>query len=361
MGYTPSFSEQSKQLTEARQHSWLGTGSRPIQEQALRNFQKAKTDWILGRKGRPRFKNKKSSGGFCVPVPRVKKLNKNWATLCIPYAGRVRFKLSKPCLKVGGMAHIHLDSSGRWHVSLCETQLAVGSKTTNQSVGLDFGIKNAITDSNGNLYNIPQLAEAQKCRIKRLQRRMAQQAKGSRRREKTRLQIAKILAYKTDMKNDRIEKITTSLVKDFDLIAIENFKIRNLVKTAKGTVDTPGRNTKAKSALNQAILDQGWGLIRKRLMEKSAANGGMVVKVNSQYTSQMCNRCKFISKENRKNQATFICKQCGNKTNADINAARNILAAGQAVTGRGGYPAVMGSDEPSTQPTYSVGNLVSNS
>ncbi|MGO4744896.1 RNA-guided endonuclease InsQ/TnpB family protein [Serratia quinivorans] len=114
-------------------------------------------------------------------------------------------------------------------------------------------------------------------------------------------------------------------------LAIEDLKVSNMSKSAKGTTEQPGRNTRAKSGLNRSILDQGWYEMRRQLEYKQLWQGGQVLAVPPAYTSQRCACCSHIGKENRLSQSKFACQACGYTANADINGARNILAAGHAV------------------------------
>jgi putative transposase len=98
-------------------------------------------------------------------------------------------------------------------------------------------------------------------------------------------------------------------------------------KSAKGTVEVPGRNVKAKSGLNRSILDQGWSMFATMLGYKLAERGGQLVEVAAAYTSQTCAECGSIDRANRQDQATFVCVSCGHADNADTNAARNIHQA----------------------------------
>ena len=102
-------------------------------------------------------------------------------------------------------------------------------------------------------------------------------------------------------------------------------------RSASGSMEKKGRHVKAKSGLNKSILDQGWGMMVDMLEYKQQWRGGLLIKVNPQYTSQTCFECKHIAKENRQTQAKFECVQCSHKANADVNAAKNILSAGHAV------------------------------
>lgn len=102
-------------------------------------------------------------------------------------------------------------------------------------------------------------------------------------------------------------------------------------KSAKGSMDEPGKNVAAKSGLNKSILDQGWGEFRRQLEYKQDWRGGIFMRVNPKYTSQMCVNCGNIGKNNCVLQSEFCCTACGHHENADIHAAKNVLAAGHAV------------------------------
>jgi transposase len=130
------------------------------------------------------------------------------------------------------------------------------------------------------------------------------------------------------------------LVRDYDFIAIEDLKVKNMVRSARGTIKTPGVNVRQKAGLNRAIHAQGWSTLRTRLEQKAGAATSPVdlVVVPAHNTSRRCEKCGSVAKENRESQAVFHCRACGHHAHADVNAAKNILAAGLAVSGRGGTP-----------------------
>src|SRR5450759_3722090 len=142
---------------------------------------------------------------------------------------------------------------------------------------------------------------------------------------------------RADARKDWVEKLSTDLARRFDLIRVEDLRVRNMTRSAKGTVDAPGTNGRPKAGLNRAILDQGWGVLVTRLEQKAP---GRVEQVNAAYTSQRCHACGYTAAEPRERQARFGCRSCGNSAHADLSAARNI-AAGHAGTAPGG-PAVAG-------------------
>jgi putative transposase len=135
-----------------------------------------------------------------------------------------------------------------------------------------------------------------------------------------------------DRRKDWCEQTSTDLARRFDVIRVEDLKIGNMTRSARGTPEEPGRNVRQKAGLNRGILGSGWGLLVRRLEDKAA---GRVEKISPAYTSQRCSACGHIAAGSRQSQALFRCVACGFACNADVNAARNI-AAGHAVTARGG-------------------------
>jgi transposase len=135
-------------------------------------------------------------------------------------------------------------------------------------------------------------------------------------------------ARETDGRKDWCEKVSTDLALRFDVIRVEDLQITNMTRSAKGTVEQPGRNVRRKAGLNRRIAESGWG----RLEQKAP---GRVERVKPHFTSQRCSACGLVDAKSRESQARFRCIACGYTLNADVNAARNI-AAGHAVTARGG-------------------------
>jgi putative transposase len=119
------------------------------------------------------------------------------------------------------------------------------------------------------------------------------------------------------------------------IVQQQDLKIANMTRSARGSIEQPGRNVAQKAGLNREILRSGWGLLVRRLEDKAP---GRVQKVSPAFTSQRCSACGHIAAGSRESQALFRCVACGYTLNADVNAARNI-AAGHAVTARGGVRA----------------------
>lgn len=177
----------------------------------------------------------------------------------------------------------------------------------------------------------PCMSSRERASLRKAERRKARASKGSPEEQTERARIARLRARESDRRKDWCEKVSTSLAQRFDLIRFEDLRIRNMTRSAKGTIETPGRNVAAKSGLNRAILAQGWGLLVRRTQDKAP---GRVEMIRAAYTSLRCSACGWIDKNSRDSQAGFCCVACGFTGNADINASINI-AAGHA----GGTPA----------------------
>ncbi len=335
-------SSQCRELARARQaFSWLEEGSSSVQQQALRDLDQAFQNWWNGTHSKPTWRKAGQNEGFCIRDLSVIRISRRWGEVQVPKCGSVRFRITRNWqgIEACSSARVTLDRSRRWHVSFTAIQPAISREPTGSVIGLDMGVASTATTSDGEFLSLPKLlspGEAQ--RKRRLQRKLARQKRGSKRRARTKLSIARLSAKETDRRKDWIEKTTTNLVRDYDLIAIEDLKVKNMVRSASGTKESPGKNVAQKRGLNREIQSQSWSLYRKRLEQKADASGVVVVLVNPKYTSQTCSECGYRSDKNRESQAVFVCKACGLEEHADANAAKNILAAGLAVTARRGTP-----------------------
>ena len=161
-----------------------------------------------------------------------------------------------------------------------------------------------------------------------MQRKLAGMVKYSQNWQKQQHRIAQLDIRIANGRHDFLHKLSTETSKNHAVIVIEDLQVNNMSRSARGTVEEPGRNVAAKSGLNKAILDQGWGTFRRMLEYKQGWRGGAVIAVNPRFTSQTCPECGHVSKANRPQQALFSCEQCGYSYHADVVAARNILAVG---------------------------------
>jgi len=129
-------------------------------------------------------------------------------------------------------------------------------------------------------------------------------------------------------RKDFLHKASTQIACAHARVIIEDLGVKGMSASARGTATEPGKRVRQKAGLNRSILDQGWAEFRRQLEYKLSWNGGMLVAVPAQYTSQTCPECGHVSKDNRQTQAVFACVACGHTGNADWVAAVNILSRG---------------------------------
>jgi len=330
----PSNVEQARMLTEARaEYPWLAAGAQNVQQQALRDFSQAMRNFYAGTHAYPRRRKRYRNEGFRITGFTihldVRRLNRRWGQVRVPKIGWVRFRWTRPVPECRSY-RVTLDRAGRWHVAFAVIPEPIPAPGTGEAVGIDRGVVITAALSTGEKLHCPGMSGRERARLRKAERRKARAPKGSPEQDAERTRVARLRAQEADRRKDWCEKISTGLARRFDLIRFEDLRINNMTGSAKGTVSNPGSNVKAKSALNRAILAQGWGLLVRRTQDKAP---GWVEKVRAAYTSLRCSACGWIDKNSRDSQAGFCCVACGFTCNADINASINI-AAGHA----GGTP-----------------------
>ncbi|EBV4059292.1 transposase, partial [Salmonella enterica subsp. enterica serovar Typhimurium] len=227
--------------------------------------------------------------------------------------------------------------AGQWYISFqVEVETAEPNHTSTTIVGLDAGVTKLATLSDGTVYQPVNSFKASQRKLATLQRQLSRKVKFSSNWQKQKRKVQRLHSHIANIRRDYLHKVTSEISKNHAMIVIEDLKVSNMSKSAKGTAEQHGRNVKAKSGLNRSILDQGWYEMRRQLEYKQLWRGGQVLAVPPAYTSQRCACCGHTAKENRLSQSKFVCQACGYTANADVNGARNILAAGHAVLACGG-------------------------
>ena len=336
----PGYLEQCQQLTQARaEHEWLRQGSQTVQQQALRDFARAMSAFFdpANPAGRPSWRKAGRDEGFRI-VGRgrqweVRRLSRKVGQVWVPKAGWVRFRWSRAVPPGVKSYRVTMDRAGRWHVAFAAIPDPVPAPGNGEVVGIDRGVAVSAALSTGETLHAPGLTVQERQRLRRLEREVARSKRGSNRRAQVRHAIARLRARETDRRKDWAEKTSTGLARRFDLIWVEDLNVKGMTRSARGTVQAPGRNVRPKAGLNRAILASGWGLLVRRLGDKAP---GRVEKIRPAFTSQRCSACGHVDAKSRESQARFACTVCGFACNADVNAAQNI-AAGHAVTARGGF------------------------
>jgi len=336
----PGYLEQCRQLTQARAgNPWLAAGSQTVQQQALRDFAQAMTAFFdpANPARRPSWRKAGRDEGFRITGRRgrqwdVRRVSRRVGQVWVPKARWVRFRWSRAVPAGVKSYRVRMDRAGRWHVAFAAIPDPIAAPGNGQAVGIDRGVAVSAALSTGELLHAPGLTAGERKRMVRLERKLARARRGSNRRGRVRHAIARLRARETDRRKDWAEKVSTDLVRRFDVIRVEDLKIGNMTRSAKGTPGDPGRNVRQKAGLNRGIPRSGWGLLVRRLEQKAP---GRVKKIKPAYTSQRCSACGQVDGTSRESQAVFRCTACGYACHADVNAAKNI-AAGHAVTARGG-------------------------
>jgi len=333
----PGYCAQAAQLTEARaQFVWLADGSQMVQQQALRDFARAMTNFFAGTHSKPTWRKEGRHEGFrvvSVKLGHIRRLSRKAGQVWIPKAGWVRFRWSR-AVPAAKSYRVTRDRAGRWHIAFAAIPEPIPGPGTGEVVGVDRGVTVSAALSTGDLLHCPGLSPAEQARLRLLQRKLARGHKGSHRRQRVKAAIARLKAREADRRKDWVEKTSTRLARRFDIIRIEDLRIASMTHSAKGTLERPGHGVRQKAGLNRGILASGWGLLARRVKEKAP---GRVEEIPPAFTSQRCSECGHVAADSRESQALFRCTACQYTGNADVNAARNI-AAGHAVTARGRSP-----------------------
>ena len=328
-----------KLLTDWRNGSetaWLADAPVHPLQQTLKDLERAYTNFFAKRAAFPRFKKKGRSDSFRYPDPKQIKLDQANARLFLPKLGWLRYRKSREIL--GAVKNVTVSPScGKWFVSMqTEREVPEPVHPASAIVGVDMGIANFAALSTGGIIAPVNALKRHAQRLARHQCAMSRKQKFSSNWKKAKARVRKLHTRIGNIRRDHLHKLSTMLSKNHAAIVIEDLQVRNMSRSASGTVEQPGGNTRAKAGLNRSILDQGWFEFRRQLEYKQAWRGGIVVAVNPRNTSRTCPACGHVDKDNRPTQSRFECVECGHTAHADVNAAINILAAGHAVMTCGG-------------------------
>ncbi len=327
LGYT----DLCKALTVWRNSAetpWLKDSPVHPLQQALKDLDKAYTNFFAKRADFPRFKRKGSGDSFRYPDSKQIKLDQANSRVFLPKLGWIRYRNSRDVL--GELRNVTVScNGGKWFVSIqTQREVEISPSAATTAVAIDMGIARFATFSDGTYLEPCNSFKTKAAKLAQYQRRMAHKQKFSNNWKKAKAKVQKIHTQIANARRDFLHKATHTISKNHAIVFVEDLQVRNMSKSAAGTAENPGKNVAQKSGLNKAILDQGWGEFRRQLDYKMAWNGGMLFAVPAHYTSQTCPCCAHVSKDNRKTQAQFVCVECGYENNADVVGAINVLERG---------------------------------
>ena len=324
---------QSHELTELRdQVDWLKAAPVHALQSALKDLDSALRNFFAGRASYPRFKRqgKGDGDGFHLKDKAYlgfKRLNRNKGAVRLPKIGWVKLRGVR---RLGGeLRNVTITRrAGHGYAAIAwQAEVADPTPSALPPVGIDRGVAILAACSTGATYVAPPFFKRIEKKLAHASRKLARQVKGCANWGKTKARIARLHVKAANARRDFLHQTSLDMAKSHGAVAIEKLQVRNMSRSAKGTVEAPGRNVAAKASLNRSILDKGWSMFATLLRYKLGDRGGELTEVPPQYTSQTCAECGSINKEGRKSQSELVCVACGHSANADVNAARNILQA----------------------------------
>ena len=326
-----NYADLCKKLTEWRHTDdtkWLAQSHSQVLQQTLKDLERAYKNFFEKRAAFPQFK--KLGQHDSIRYPQGFKIDANNSRVYLPKLGWIKYRKSR---EIKGLPkNITVTrSTGRWYISIqTEDEIDKPQHSSTSMVGIDLGVARFATLSDGTVFEPINSFKHHQHQLARYQRAMSHKVKFSSNWKKCKGKVQRLHTRIANIRRDYLHKTTTTISKNHAMICIEDLQVRNMTKTATGTVANPGKNVSAKSGLNRVILDQGWSEFRRQLLYKQAWRGGDVLLVSPKNTSRTCLRCHYVSKQNRKTQSQFLCVNCSYSENADLVGAINVLRAGHA-------------------------------
>jgi putative transposase len=306
---------------------WLKDAPSQALQHAIKNLDRAFTNFFEKRAAFPRFK--KRGFGDNIRFPQGFDLDQLNSRIFLPKLGWVRYRNSRDVL--GTVKNITVSSrDGKWFVSIQTAREVEQPVARGDAVGIDMGIIRFATLSDCNVIPPLNIFKRFAADLRKAQQAMGRKKKFSNNWKKAKAKVQHIHVRIANARRDFLHKTSTAISKNHAMVVIEDLQVSNMSRSAAGTVEQPGRNVRAKSGLNRSILDQGWAEFRRQLGYKMSWNGGQLIAVPPMNTSRTCPSCRHVSVDNRKSQAVFACVECGFEENADLVGAINVLRAGYA-------------------------------
>ena len=318
------YHETSAALTELKrtpEHVWLNEVSSVPLQQALRHLQTAFANFFAKRAKYPNFRCKDSaqSAEYTASAFRWDGSALRLAKMDAPLM--IRWSRTIPKGSRVTTVTVSKDAAGRYHVSmLCDDAVSVKPKSTGK-IGIDFGVTDFVVLSTGEKIAAPNVFRKNEAKLAKLQRRLAKKQKGSANRRKARLKVARMHVRIADCRRDFVHKLSTRLINENQVITVESLAIKHMLKNRR---------------FAKSISDASWSEFVRQLTYKAAWYGRTLISIDRWYpSSKRCSGCGHTVASLPLKERAWVCPECETYHDRDINAARNVLAAGLAVSAHG--------------------------
>jgi putative transposase len=312
-GLSLTSNDLSRWLTQWKRtpgHEWLAEIPATVLTQCLRDQDAAFRNFFGSRARYPKFKRKSTFGSV-----RFQNAGRAWTrgVLSLPKLDSLKLAEALPEVTRPDLVTLSRDAAGRYHVSFSVEVPKSLLPITHRVVGVDAGLTHLATLSTGEKIPNPRRYHARLRYLRQQQRCLARRQKGSRRREKQRLRVARAHVRVRQERQCALHALTTRLVREFDLVMIEDLNVKAM----------------ARGMHARAIHDAAFSEVRRQLTYKSEWYGKILVEVDRWYpSSKRCSECQYTLDELRLDQRQWTCPKCGFSHDRDVNAARNLLAEG---------------------------------
>jgi len=324
-GESLNFAAMCRRLTQLKkdeEHEWLSDPSSVVLQQSLRNQEQALINFFEGRAQYPNFKRKHGTQSARHTKAAFSYDGEARTLNLAKMPGTLKVNWSRDLRGEPTAVTVALDPAGRYHVSIeCEVPVEDLPKT-GSAVGADVGITSYVTLSTGEKVGNPRFLEKAYRQLRRAQKKRSRKEKGSKNWEKQKRRIAKIHAKIADKRSDFLHKLTTRLVREHDTICVETLSVKNMQKN---------------HCLAKAISDAAWSEFVRQLEYKCEWYGKRLITIDRWFpSSKRCHSCGHVHEDMPLSVRAFECEGCGRHLDRDVNASKNIKAAGLAASASGG-------------------------
>ena len=310
-----NYYEQAKKLTQLKKQNdyvWLKEVNSQTLQHSLRHLESAYLNFFRGNAKFPRFKSKKDRNSFVVPQFCFVVDN----SISLPkFKSNIKIKKHQEVLGDVRSMTVSKDCDGKYYVAILTEQSYEPISKSNKSVGIDLGLKDFVITSDGKIYKNHRYTKKYERKLSKAQKHLSRKQKDSRSFENQRRKVVKIHKKISNSRNDVLHKVSTELVRNYDIICCENLNVKGMIKNHK---------------LAKHIADVSWGIFVNYLEYKCEREDKTLVKINRFFpSSQTCSECGYINQSTKDlSVREWTCPKCGIRHNSDINAAINILREG---------------------------------